>query len=30
MLSFPPVDAGARGMAIEALWGLVPKTEGGH
>jgi hypothetical protein len=23
MLSFPPSDAGARGMAIEALWGRV-------
>ncbi len=23
MLVFPPVDAGARGMAIEALWGRV-------
>jgi hypothetical protein len=25
LLTFPPVDAGARGMAIEALWGrLIP------
>jgi hypothetical protein len=24
MLVFPPADAGARGMAIEALWGRVP------
>jgi hypothetical protein len=25
MLAFPPADAGARGMAIEALWGSVGK-----
>jgi hypothetical protein len=25
MLLFPPADAGARGMAIEALWGSVPR-----
>ena len=30
MLSFPAVDAGARGVAIEALWGLAPKSEGGR
>jgi hypothetical protein len=30
MLSFPAVDAGARGVAIEALWGLAPKSQGGR
>jgi hypothetical protein len=26
LLAFPPVDAGARGMAVEAIWGkLVTK-----
>jgi hypothetical protein len=24
LLVFPPADAGARGIAIEALWGQVP------
>jgi hypothetical protein len=30
LLSFPVIDAGVRGMAIEALWGSAEATDGRH